>query len=67
MRNRTWGRLLLVMAAGAIVQLFRTRRTSRVSRAALSARVDDKLDVSVPASDPPSWTATTGATVADRS
>ena len=60
MRSRSLTRLVLLAVAGAaaraVVMWFRSH-PSRESDA-----VDDTLEESFPASDPPSWTPTTGAT-----
>jgi hypothetical protein len=57
MRNTPLTRLLLLAAAGGAASVFFRRLLSGSSKE--SAYVDDTLDDSFPASDPPSWTSTT--------
>ena len=57
MRHGSLTRLVLLTVAGAAARVFYTWLLSGPSKA--SASVDDTLDASFPASDPPSWTSTT--------
>ncbi len=63
MRNRPLAALILLGAVGAAVRIYCARAAWQRCAAAESDRIDDTLDDSFPASDPPSWTPTTGATV----
>lgn len=54
-------RLVVLAAATAAANAFATWLLS--GRSKESAQVDDTLDDSFPASDPPSWTSTTGTAV----
>ena len=57
MRSTTLTRLVLFVVAGAAARVFVGWLLSGPSKE--SAYVDDTLDDSFPASDPPSWTPTT--------
>jgi hypothetical protein len=63
MRNRPLAALILLGAIGAAVRIYCARAAWQRCAQAESDRIDDTLDDSFPASDPPSWTPTTGATV----
>jgi hypothetical protein len=57
-----WGVMALAAAAGIAAMWMPQGRTSRAGRRAeLDARVDDALDDSFPASDPPSFSAPAAA------
>jgi hypothetical protein len=56
-------RFLLMAAVAALIQKF-VRPSVQLKRE--SRRVDEELDDSFPASDPPSWTATTASGVSQR-
>jgi hypothetical protein len=56
-------RLLLLAAVAAAIQKLLRPAAQRYRE---SKRVDEELDDSFPASDPPSWTATTAAGISQR-
>jgi len=59
MRNTFASRLVLMVVAGVAVSVCWRRRPAAPTKE--SVYVDDTLDDSFPASDPPSWTATTAS------
>jgi hypothetical protein len=65
MRTNYLTRLVLLAVAGAAARAFVTWLLSRPAKE--SVRVDETLEDSFPASDPPSWTPTTGVAGAGRS
>ena len=64
MRSTSLIRLVLLAVAGAAARVFVTWLVSGPSKQ--SAEVDDTLENSFPASDPPSWTPTTGVAMSRR-
>ena len=65
--RRFWGIVALATAAGMAAVWMPTGRLTRTGRRreALDSRVDDALDDSFPASDPPSFSAPAAAQPAD--
>jgi hypothetical protein len=64
MRNNSLTRLVLLVVAGAAARAFVAWLRSDPSRE--SVQIDDTLNDSFPASDPPSWTPTTGVAITHR-
>jgi hypothetical protein len=61
--DRLLDAMILLCAVGAMIRLYRARRAWWPHPTAEeSAQIDDTLEDSFPASDPPSWTATTAGT-----
>ena len=55
-------RVVFLAVAGAAARAFVTRFLSNPPKRSRLTNVDETLEDSFPASDPPSWTTTTGAT-----
>ncbi len=68
MRSTSLTRLLLLVVVGVTARALLTWVVSRSlsELAQVEEAIDDTLDDSFPASDPPSWTPTVGAAVATR-